>query len=78
MMRIRWMQQFWDEIRRYCDMGKDCIVGEIGLDYYWHKEKEEHLLQQKRYSASKWTLLREKQLRLSFIARDAAEDTRIS
>ena len=49
-------------------------VGEIGLDYYWHKEKEEHLLQQKIF---RWQMdiAREKKLPFMIHSRDAAEDT---
>ena len=39
------------EIRRLCHHPKAVAVGEIGLDYYWHKEKEEHLLQQEMFRA---------------------------
>ena len=30
---------------------KTVAVGEIGLDYYWHKEKKEHEIQQKMFRA---------------------------
>ena len=63
-----------DEIRRYCDMEKTVAVGEIGLDYYWHKEKEEHLLQQKVFR-QQMDIAREKQLPFIIHSRDAAEDT---
>ena len=63
-----------DEIRRYCDMKKTVAVGEIGLDYYWHKEKEEHLLQQKVFR-QQMDIAREKKLPFMIHSRDAAEDT---
>ena len=63
-----------DEIRRYCDMEKTVAVGEIGLDYYWHKEKEEHLLQQKVFR-QQMDIAREKKLPFIIHSRDAAEDT---
>ena len=63
-----------NEIRRYCDMEKTVAVGEIGLDYYWHKEKEEHLLQQKVFR-QQMDIAREKKLPFMIHSRDAAEDT---
>ena len=39
------------EIRRLCHLPKAVAIGEIGLDYYWHKEKEEHEIQQKMFRA---------------------------
>lgn len=59
-----------DEIRRYCDMEKTVAVGEIGLDYYWHKEKEEHLLQQKVFR-QQMDIAREKKLPFIIHSRDA-------
>ena len=66
-----------EKIRRMhqiCQMEKTVAVGEIGLDYYWHKEKEEHLLQQKIF---RWQMdiAREKKLPFMIHSRDAAEDT---
>lgn len=63
-----------DEIRKYCDMEKTVAVGEIGLDYYWHKEREEHLLQQKVFR-QQMDIAREKKLPFMIHSRDAAEDT---
>ena len=53
---------------------KVVAVGEIGLDYYWHKEKEEHLLQQKVFR-QQMDIAREKKLPFMIHSRDAAEDT---
>ena len=36
-----------EEIRQLSRLPKAVAIGEIGLDYYWHKEKEEHEIQQK-------------------------------
>ena len=49
-------------------------IGETGLDYYWHKEKEEHLLQQKVFR-QQMDIAREKKLPFMIHSRDAAEDT---
>ena len=34
-----------EEIRKLCKLPKAVAVGEIGLDYYWHKEEHEHEIQ---------------------------------
>ena len=62
------------EIRRISHMDKMIAIGEIGLDYYWHKEKEEHLLQQKVFRQQMY-IAREKKLPFMIHSRDAAEDT---
>ncbi|MDO4339092.1 MAG: TatD family hydrolase [Eubacteriales bacterium] len=53
---------------------KAVAIGEIGLDYYWHKEKEEHLLQQKMFRAQ-MEIAREERLPFMIHSREAAEDT---
>ena len=62
------------EIHRISHMDKMIAIGEIGLDYYWHKEKEEHLLQQKVFR-QQMDIAREKKLPFMIHSRDAAEDT---
>ena len=44
-------QETLDEIRRLSRMDKMLAIGEIGLDYYWHKEEAEHQIQQKMFCA---------------------------
>lgn len=40
-----------EEIRKLCKLPKAVAVGEIGLDYYWHKEEHEHEIQKKMFRA---------------------------
>ena len=49
-------------------------VGEIGLDYYWHKEEEEHQIQKKMFRAQ-LDIAREEKLPFMIHSREAAEDT---
>lgn len=62
------------EIRILSCHKKAVAIGEIGLDYYWHKEKEEHLLQQKMFRAQ-MEIAREENLPFMIHSREAAEDT---
>ena len=62
------------KISRMADHEKAVAIGEIGLDYYWHKEKEEHLIQQKWFRAQ-MDLAREKKMPFIIHSREAAEDT---
>lgn len=62
------------EIRRISYMDKIIAIGEIGLDYYWHKEKKEHEIQQKMFRAQ-MEIAREEKLPFMIHSRDAAEDT---
>lgn len=63
-----------EEIRRLSHHEKAVAIGEIGLDYYWHKEKEEHLVQQKMFRAQ-MDIAREEKLPFIIHSREAAEDT---
>ena len=49
-------------------------VGEIGLDYYWHKEEHEHEIQKKMFLAQ-MEIAREEKLPFMVHSRDAAKDT---
>lgn len=49
-------------------------IGEIGLDYYWHKEKEEHEVQ-KRWFIAQIELANRLRLPIVIHSRDAAADT---
>ena len=53
---------------------KILAVGEIGLDYYWHRELEEHQLQQQVFRAQ-LEIARTHQMPFMVHSRDAAEDT---
>ena len=55
-------------------MDKMIAIGEIGLDYYWHKEKKEHEIQQKMFRAQ-MEIAREEKFPFMIHSRDAAEDT---
>lgn len=63
-----------ERIRILSRKEKAVAIGEIGLDYYWHKLPEEHLLQQKVFSAQ-LELAREEKLPFMVHSREAAEDT---
>ena len=62
------------KIRRFSRHEKAVAIGEIGLDYYWHKEKEEHDIQKKMFQAQ-MDIAREEKLPFMIHSRDAAEDT---
>lgn len=63
-----------EKIRRFSRHEKAVAIGEIGLDYYWHKEKEEHDLQKKMFRAQ-MDIAGEEKLPFMIHSRDAAEDT---
>lgn len=63
-----------DKIRALSRLDKMVAIGEIGLDYYWHKEEQEHLIQQKMFRAQ-MDIAREEKLPFMIHSRDAAEDT---
>ena len=67
-------QETLDEICRLSHLDKMVAIGEIGLDYYWHKEKEEHEIQQKMFRAQ-LDIAREEKMPFMIHSRDAAEDT---
>ena len=63
-----------NEIRRLCHLPKAVAIGEIGLDYYWHKEEHEHEIQKKMFLAQ-MEIAREEKLPFMVHSRDAAKDT---
>lgn len=63
-----------EDVRRLSRHKKAVAIGEIGLDYYWHKEKEEHLVQQKMFRAQ-MDIAREEKMPFMVHSREAAEDT---
>ena len=67
-------QDTLDEIRRLSHLKKMVAIGEIGLDYYWHKEEAEHKQQQEMFRAQ-MDIAREEKLPFMIHSRDAAEDT---
>ena len=67
-------EEVLDKIRTISQNPKIVAVGEIGLDYYWHKEEENHLLQQKTFR-QQLDIAREEKLPFLIHSRNAAEDT---
>lgn len=63
-----------EEVRRCAGLPKAVAIGEIGLDYYWHKEESEHEIQKKMFYAQ-MEIAREKKLPFMIHSRDAAKDT---
>lgn len=63
-----------DKIRSLSRHEKMLAIGEIGLDYYWHKEENEHHIQQEMFRAQ-LDIAREEKLPFMIHSRDAAEDT---
>lgn len=61
-----------EEIRVLCRHEKTAAVGEIGLDYYWDKERHEL---QKKWFEAQMELAREEKLPFIVHSRDAAADT---
>ena len=66
--------QTLEEIRRISRMEKMLAIGEIGLDYYWHKEETEHELQKKMFRAQ-MDIAGEEKLPFMIHSREAAKDT---
>lgn len=63
-----------EEIRRISRMEKIVAVGEIGLDYYWHKDEAAHEIQKKMFRAQ-MDIAREEKLPFMIHSREAARDT---
>ncbi len=63
-----------EKIRALSRHEKAVAIGEIGLDYYWHREKEEHRVQQEMFCAQ-MEIAREEKLPFVIHSRDAARDT---
>jgi len=70
----RFRKQDFDWLKAQAAHEKCVAIGEIGLDYYWDKEKEIRDLQ-KYWFVRQLTLAREVNLPLVIHSRDAAKDT---
>lgn len=70
----KWNRGTLNEIRRLCHLPKAVAIGEIGLDYYWHKEEREHEIQKKMFRAQ-MEIAREEKMPFMIHSRDAARDT---
>ena len=62
------------EIRKLSRLPKVLAIGEIGLDYYWHKEDREHEIQKKMFRVQ-MEIAREERLPFMIHSREAAKDT---
>ena len=62
------------EIRKLSRLPKVLAIGEIGLDYYWHKEERVHEIQKKMFRAQ-MEIAREERLPFMIHSREAAKDT---
>ena len=60
-----------NEIRHLCHLPKAVAIGEIGLDYYWHKEEREHEIQKKMFRAQ-MEIAREEKMPFMIHSRDGA------
>ena len=67
-------EEVLDEVRRLADHPKTVAIGEIGLDYYWHKDPQVQKYR-KRCSGRSLEIAREKGLPFIVHSRDAAADT---
>ncbi len=65
-------EENFEKLRKWCDHTKVRAVGEIGLDYYWDKEKHEL---QKHWFMRQMELAHEKNLPMIVHSREAAKDT---
>ena len=71
---IKIMPSVIDELRNLSSYGKCVSIGEIGLDYYWDKDKENHELQ-KKWFTSQLELAAEVDKPVIVHSRDASKDT---
>lgn len=62
------------EIREISHLEKIIAIGEIGLDYYWHKEESQHRRQQEMFRFQ-MDIAREEELPFMIHSREAAKDT---
>jgi TatD DNase family protein len=62
------------QIRALAKHEKTVAIGEIGLDYYWHKEPETHAVQKNMFRAQ-MEIAREEKLPFMIHSREAAQDT---
>lgn len=74
MMQEKMTEETLEEIRQLSRLPKAVAIGEIGLDYYWHKEEHEHEIQKKMFLAQ-MEIAREEKLPFMVHSRDAAKDT---
>lgn len=63
-----------EEIRTLSRLEKSVAIGEIGLDYYWQKEEEQHEVQKRMFRAQ-MDIAREEKLPFMIHSREAANDT---
>ena len=68
-------EEIFEKMRRMCRHPKIVAVGEIGLDYYWHKDSESHALQLQWFERQ-MELAREERLPFIIHSRVAAAATR--
>ena len=66
--------QVLEKLEKLCGHPKTAAIGEIGLDYYWHKEAEVQKLQ-KTWFRKQMELARKEQLPFLVHSREAARDT---
>ena len=64
-------EEIFEKLRQLCRHPKVAAVGEIGLDYYWHKDPESHALQMEWFQRQ-MELAREEGLPFIIHSREAA------
>ena len=67
-------EEIFEKLRQLCRHPKVAAVGEIGLDYYWHRDPESHALQMEWFQRQ-MELAREEGLRFIVHSREAAAET---